>query len=565
VAGTIRRGAIALLLLAALSSGAAAQGTLAEPPGSILYDDLAHFRALGLWRGSLEIRPMTLSAICSATTQIRDRASELAGADLARLARLERACAELPAASSPTRSAADRPSETPAGSLPDSRWELTAGLQFYGGPSNVDSLADLDRRPRGDGALTLTLSAEIARQLSAQLRFYEDYSRLTPQPRSNWVDNLPPDLAGITDDPSARNDRAVLAYNPGWIEVRFGREDRRWGTGQRGTLFLSENPFPLDGLSLRFATRYVSGVSLFAQTQRGPNPPDLIPGEPYPGEEHIPGEAFFAAHRFEITPPWPLSIGLYEAVAYGGRGIDLAYVNPVGFLVAITQDIWDRAHTDDKKVLGADLRVDLPPCTLYGEFLLDRLMVRGQAEEGDQSAISSFAQLLGLRWANPLGIRGADLDLEYAHLDPQVYFHKDRDVRYALITDDRLGEGKLIGHWLGPNADDLYAALRVPFMSGRIDLEFELARWGLIDGLRGVDLGFVGLTRREKAWITGEETIERLLAVSWEKRAWQTHLPGELDVRVTLAHLHRSAMGTRGGWQGELRIGWHMSKTLKDI
>ncbi|MCK4303396.1 MAG: hypothetical protein KAY24_04095, partial [Candidatus Eisenbacteria sp.] len=409
-------------------------------------------------------------------------------------------------------------------------------------------------------------NAEIASRLSAQVRFYEDYSRLTPCPNDeHWVDNMPPDASRITQNPSARNDRAVLAYNRSWMELRLGREDRHWGVGRRGDLFLSENPFPLDGFSFRFHTRYVSGASLFAQTQRGPNPPDLVQGEPYASDEYISGEAYYAAHRFEITPPWPVSFGVYEAAVYGGRGIDLAYVNPVAILVAVNQDLWDRAHQDDKKILGADIRLDLPPLTLYGEFLLDRLVVLDEADEGESSKISSFAELIGLRWANPFGLSGADLDLEYVHLDPQVYFHKDRDIRYAFLTDDRLGEGKLIGHWLGPNADGLYVTLQFPPARwGRFDLVFEQARWGLIDGKRGVETGFVGLTKAEKHWITGDKAVERILALSWEQRGWRIGIPGALDARMTIARIERSGMNQNRGWQVELRLKWRTEKVLID-
>jgi len=85
--------------------------------------------------------------------------------------------------------------------------------------------------------------------------------------------------------------------------------------GRRGTLFLSENPYPIDGASLRVRTRHFSGASLFGQLRRGYEAPAGV--EPVTSEKP---DAWIAAHRLEVSLGWPVRIGLYEAVAYGGRG-----------------------------------------------------------------------------------------------------------------------------------------------------------------------------------------------------------------------------------------------------
>jgi len=549
------------LLAVAFCGAARAQASLGVPPGDDAYEHLEHFRSLGLWRGDLETRPVRRSDVAEALAAIRARRGELDGADLRRLEALERFAAGWGDAGG--RAAA--PGEREDGGV-SALWRPGGGLRFAGGPATLDSLTDLDRRLRREGLLVATLDAALGERLTAQLRFTEDYGRLTPAPNSgDWADNLPPDAGAVLDDPSARNDRAVVAWDQGWWDLRLGREDRRWGQGRRGTLFLSENPFPLDGVSFRFRTRWVSGASLLAQTRRGQQPPPLVAGEPYPGWEHESGDAWMAAHRFTLHLPAPFTLGLYEATAWGGRGIDLGYANPAGFLVAITQDIYDRSGTDDKKVVGADLRVDLPPVTLYGEFLLDRLVAREKAEAGGDAAISSFAQLAGLRWANPLGWAGADLDLEYAHLDPQVYFHHDGDLRRAFLTEDRLGEGAVIGHWLGPNADDLFVRLGLPPAAwGRLALSFEQARWGLIDGERGVETGFAGLLKKDKAWITGARAVERVLAASWDWRAPDRWTPGRWDGRLTVARVERSGAWSGDGWQAELRLNWRFDRIFRE-
>lgn len=565
-----------LLLGLAECNEARAQASLRVSPEAEVYDHLEHFRALGLWRGSLELRPMSRRALAAAVDKVADHRMELAAGDLRRLDRMLaiRQAWDLPRAGARVEEALRRELGAPS-----VLWELGAALRYQGGPSDLDSLTLIDRRPHRKGFIHLSLNAEMADRLGAQIAFYEDYSRLTRSAAGGgWVDNLPVDAAGITQDPSARLSRAVLAYSLDWMELRFGREERRWGAGRHGSLFLSENPFPLDGFSFHFNTRYVSGATLFAQTRRGSQPPTAADEDLSP-QDLVPGDAYVAMHRFELRPPGPASFGLWEAAAYGGRGIDLAYANPVALLVAVTQDIWDNSHTDDKKVVGADFRLDLPSLTLYGEFLLDRLVTLDMASEGEESGISSFAQLLGLRWANPFGARGADLDVEYAHLDPQVYFHHDGDPRRALMREDRLGEGALLGHWLGPNADSFHAALRLPPGSwGRISLEYERARWGLVNGMRGDEIGFHQLQKRDKDWITGVVASEHLFRLGWERRDWDLPL-GRLDTRLSVARVDRPwqppAVAAEGGgpppvffdddgWQAELLLNWRFAHILRE-
>ena len=517
---------------------ASAQTLRQIPLDSPIYDHLEHFRALGYWSGGLEVRPIRGADLLEAMRDIEAgvRARPLTAGDAQRLDVLRRAAAHLTAAVRAVRADSARRD------VPPSLWSFGGNLQFFGQATNLDSLPDLDRRPRRDYFFSMWFDAELPQGLYAQWRFFQDYTKLTPSPGDqNWVDNLPPNLRDTLTDGSARNDLAALGYGNGWLNVEFGRRERHWGPGRRGTLFLSENPFPLDGLSLQFRTRYVVLTSLFAQSRRGNQSGD--------------GYAYVASHRVEIRPPLPFRIGLFESVAYGNRPIDLAYTNPIGFFVAMTQDITDRSGTDDKKVLGVDFQADIQPVSLYAELLVDRVVVLDAGQDGPDSEISSFGQLFGLRWANPFGWRGSDLDVEYAHLDPQVYFHNDGDETRSLLS-----EGELMGHWLGPNAGSVHAALASPPIgrAGTLQLSYEHSRYGILDGKRGTELGFIGLKKRDKQWITGAQGIERIMALRWERRAWPTGW-GDLDTAVGAARVvHTGAFRPAKGWLVEMRVQWKL-------
>ena len=540
-----------LLALMAPAAQATAPGALTLPADSPLYEDLEHFRALGYWSGGLEIRPVSRRQVARAVRIIERFTQDL---DLARgdELRLDRLHAALEAWG-----LGERKDRTRHRRRPGSRWETGLALNFVGGPSNLENTVDLTRRPRRQGAFFLNLNASVGRNLGAQWRWYEDYSAITPLPEDNWVDNLPPSPRKLLTDPSSRNDLAVVSWAQGPVHLRLGREDRRWGQGRRGTLFLSENAFPMDGITFQFRSKWVSGASIMAQSWRAPNPPLA---DELPGEEYLLGDGYYAAHRFELHPRDNWSLGVFEAVAYGGRGIDFAYLNPVGFFVAVTQDVWDRAGVDDKKVLGFDFRLRHAPVEVYGEFLINRVVTLDAADDGDESGITSLAQLVGLNWANPMGLAGADLKLEYAHLDPEVYFHPDGDSRRSLLS-----EGEVIGHWAGANSDVLFAAFRFPeFRAGLFRLEFEQARWGLVDGMIGNQFGFIGLTKAEQEWLVGDIVSERTLSLHWEQRDITFPLAGRLDSRISLARVMRTGAWESEGWQMEARLTWRWSRVFLD-
>ncbi len=540
---------------------APAASHLPVPTEDPILDDLEHFRALGWWHGGLGLRPLSRGEVARAVRAISSSASlrDVAGGNAERLRRIR------------SRVAAWGLEEDPAEGEPSlARLELRGRLRLHAVASALDTLSDLDRRARREQALLLEASGTIGRRIFATARFSEDYTHQTPHRGSRgWSDNLPRSFRRAFTDATARVDRAVIGAGWSWGDVRLGREDRIWGAGRHGALFLGENPFPLDGIGLRARTRRFQASSLFGQLRRGldrPLPAGAASGTGGAGAEEA-GErrdAWLAAHRFEAAPrPW-LRLGFYEAVAYGGRGLDLGYANPVGLLLAVTQDLDDRTGIDDKKVIGFDLSADLRPVTVYGELLINRIVSLDVATKGDSTEISSYAQLAGLRWADPFGLPGADLDVEYAHLDPEVYFHHDNDPGRSFLH-----EGELIGHWLGPNADDLRIALTLPPLPGRgtARLAFEQARWGVIDGHRGTALGFAGLTRREKEWITGEKEVERFVSLEWTRCGLAGPFGSSLDAGLIAAHVRRTGR-TPGwkddGWQVEARLEWSGAVSVTD-
>jgi hypothetical protein len=89
---------------------------------------------------------------------------------------------------------------------------------------------------------------------------------------------------------------------------------------------------------------------------------------------------------------------------------------------------------------------------------------------------------------------------------------------------------------------------------GTAALSFERSRWGVIDGLRGTELGYFGLRKRDKRWITGRVEEERIYAGEWRHEASRLPAGLVLDAETRVARVDRSGMRTRDGWQAELRL-----------
>ena len=218
---------------------------------------------------------------------------------------------------------------------------------------------------------------------------------------------------------------AYLVWQLPWLRLEFGRDRAQWGPGARGSLMLSAQNPRFDLLRLHFRFKRFRFTS--------------IHGELAGGSE----AKYFAAHRLEITIlPW-LILGGSESVVYGGRGIEMAYLNPIMPYHVAEHHLGDK----DNNAMGFDITAyPFFNHKCYFELFIDDYTT---AENPFTYYGNKFAFLAGWHWTAPLGISNGDLQIEYARVEPYVYTHKDSLNVYKNYN-------KSIGHWLGPNSDDLF-------------------------------------------------------------------------------------------------------------
>jgi len=231
----------------------------------------------------------------------------------------------------------------------------------------------------------------------------------------------------VVSGPNIFQDRAVayLIWEKPWLRIKAGQDALRWGPGQHGHLAVSSNMPPATqiALSTRFKRFQFNSVHAFLQSSLGAK--------------------YLAGHRVDFCLSNNLYIGAAETVIYGNRDIELAYLNPLMLYHIAEHHLGDH----DNNSLSIDFTLFARPgVRLYGEWFIDDMT---STEPLLRFYGNKFAFLLGGMLSAPLGVQNLDLTCEYARIEPFVYSHYDSINIYTHYD-------KIIGHWLGPNADSWY-------------------------------------------------------------------------------------------------------------
>lgn len=266
----------------------------------------------------------------------------------------------------------------------------------------------------------------------------------------------------------------VVGYHDRFVELRFGRDRNRWGTGQ-GTLFLSDYAAPYDHLQFRAHAGPVTYASTFARFTTANRDPR--------GRDTILPSKFGAFHRFALTLG-RVELEAFEAIIFhddtlngNRRGFEIGYLNPVIFYRSVESEI---GSGDNALIgLGATVR-PVDGVRTYGQVLIDEFAA---ADLGTSSWRNKFGFLAGAHTVD-LGVPGLEVRAEYARLRPYLYGHRTVSSAYVHYGD-------VLGHPIGPNADDAMLALDYrPTVRTTVGLSMSRTRRGrepLADSTVGTD------------------------------------------------------------------------------
>lgn len=226
---------------------------------------------------------------------------------------------------------------------------------------------------------------------------------------------------------------AVVSMTWDWGSASIGKEKRLSGTGRSNLTLLSHNAQPFDAVQLeahigavRFGYLHGALLSEFGRESDG---------------KPVYEAKYLAIHRAEADILDAVRFGVFEAVIYSGRSVDLAYLNPVNFYKSAEHAGGDR----DNPMLGFELSsLGLNGLELYGSWLIDDLdfSLIGKSWWGNKFILQAGLITTGL-------LPNTDVTVEYSRIDPYVYSHR-------FLGNQYTHNGAALGFELAPNSDEIY-------------------------------------------------------------------------------------------------------------
>jgi len=232
---------------------------------------------------------------------------------------------------------------------------------------------------------------------------------------------------------------SYIMFNNSNFSVEIGKDKNKWGYGFYGNLLLSDYATSYDMLKfqMQFWRLKFTSVQGFLRTYPPINEIYLTEGDTY-NKRRVP--KYLSAHRLEMNLTNKFHIGLQEAIVYGGRSLELSYINPLMFLRSAEHYLGDQ----DNALIGIDYKLLLKGLKFYGEFLIDDMTL---TKLNTKWYGNKFGFLNGVFYPDPFGFENFNFRYEYARINHFVYSHT-----YPINVYKHYST--IIGHRIGPNADE---------------------------------------------------------------------------------------------------------------
>lgn len=173
-----------------------------------------------------------------------------------------------------------------------------------------------------------------------------------------------------------------------------------------------------------------------------------------------------AAHAIEFTPIRGVDMMIGESIVYSDKNPQLIYLIPIMFFKSAEHYNKD---TDNAQLFGNIDVTLIPRLDLYASLFIDE--INTDALLNPNESRNQLGYTVGLQ-AYDIPLTNIELLLEYSRLNPWVYSHK---FPAATFTNN----GYDLGHWIGQNADNLYAEVRyTPLRSLQASAFYERYRKG---------------------------------------------------------------------------------------
>jgi len=216
------------------------------------------------------------------------------------------------------------------------------------------------------------------------------------------------------------------------LALQLGREKIKFGYGYGSKFVISGDHTLMDFFRLNFDYGVFSFTSITASTVGT-----------FSENRDLNYTKFLAINRFKLNFPKLIEFGLGENIIYTGRGVDLAYLNPMIFYKFVEMSLQDR----DNGSVWLDFQTHfLKNVEISGTFFLDENILSHLQKLNLFS--NKTAYQFGVFWYSPFSVSDLTLTAEYTKIRPYVYTHTNHKNSYTAY-------GELLGHSIGPNADEI--------------------------------------------------------------------------------------------------------------
>jgi len=253
--------------------------------------------------------------------------------------------------------------------------------------------------------------------------------------------------------------KMMLGTNWKWGSLAVGKEFIEWGYGDNGLIVMSQKApsFPLIRLDIN-PVKWLSFNYFHAWLNS-----DVIDSSSFYYTEHgdlryFYRNKFLASHTLTIRPTKGLDLALGESIIYSDE-LEFLYLIPITFFRLadhyMSKQI-NSAGSNAQFFFSASSKGHIKNTHLYGSLIIDEITLNGLFDASSQRNQIGFT--LGGS-VTDLPIDNLTLKLEYTKIFPYVYKH-------YISTTTYTSSSYIMGHWMGDNADQLYASVSYRFLRG---------------------------------------------------------------------------------------------------
>ncbi|MBN1506867.1 MAG: hypothetical protein JW955_08475 [Sedimentisphaerales bacterium] len=251
----------------------------------------------------------------------------------------------------------------------------------------------------------------------------------------------PESIAADDDSPRVDLIEGYAKTMVGPIEIEAGKDSLWWGPGHHGSILMSNNAAPLTMVKV---TNPRPIQLPWILKVLGPFRAQWLLTEL--GDDRVPLKTQLTGLRVNARPyPW-LEIGASRVIMYGGRG--MPHVDVLDYA-----KMWvpRTEQAENNQIAGLDASILVP---LGGHPLLRSFKLYGDAAGEDEAGglPAKWSYLLGLQLNDLLRMGRTDVRFEYASTHRVLYLH-------GVYTSGYAYEDRVIGHDVGPDAQDLFVQL----------------------------------------------------------------------------------------------------------